>query len=325
VGFNAVASTIGGGGANIIHSNAQYAAIPGGRFNQVGASASHAFAAGRRARADHAGAFVWADTQDADFASTATNQFLIRASGGIGINTNNPGGAALAVNGAASISSSSQTPLAVTGSGTGGTWQNLANTSTDGRNWSFISTGSGNGEGAGNLLFRDTTANAVRMVILTNGNVGIGTTAPTNKLHVIGNVSATSFVTTSDRSAKENFAVVDVHGVLEKVVALPLTRWTFKGLEDGEHLGPMAQDFKAAFGLGNTATGIATVDADGVALAAIQGLNEKVEARSLDSEVRIQKLTEKLNHRDAEIAELKQTVAELKSLMETLLKSGGGQ
>ncbi|MEO8740656.1 MAG: hypothetical protein ABI537_13275, partial [Casimicrobiaceae bacterium] len=42
------------------------------------------------------------------------------------------------------------------------------------------------------------------------------------------------------------------------------------------HMGPMAQDFRAAFGLGETDTGISTVDADGVALAAIQGLNQKL-------------------------------------------------
>ena len=46
------------------------------------------------------------------------------------------------------------------------------------------------------------------------------------------------------------------------------------------HLGPMAQDFKAAFAIGESDKGITTVDADGVALAAIQGLNQKVEAQN---------------------------------------------
>jgi hypothetical protein len=48
-------------------------------------------AAGRRAKANHDGAFVWADNTDADFASTAANQFLIRAAGGVGIGTTAPG------------------------------------------------------------------------------------------------------------------------------------------------------------------------------------------------------------------------------------------
>lgn len=78
---------IGGGVQNTIQPNGQYGTIPGGRNNSA---ANDAFAAGRRAKANHTGAFVWADSTDADFASTANNQFLVRATGGIGINTNNP-------------------------------------------------------------------------------------------------------------------------------------------------------------------------------------------------------------------------------------------
>ncbi len=48
-------------------------------------------------------------------------------------------------------------------------------------------------------------------------------------------------------------------------------------------MGPMAQDFRAAFGLGVNDTSIVTVDADGVALAAIQGLNERVVALEVDN------------------------------------------
>jgi hypothetical protein len=70
----------------------------------------------------------------------------------------------------------------------------------------------------------------------------------------------------------------------------------------------MAQDFHAAFGLGESDRTITTVDADGVALAAIQGLNEKVEVRSQKGEVSIQKL-------EAENAELRRSLAELKELV----------
>jgi len=49
----------------------------------------------------HLGTFVWADSTNADFASTGVNQFLIRVSGGVGIGTNNPLGFQLAVNGTA--------------------------------------------------------------------------------------------------------------------------------------------------------------------------------------------------------------------------------
>lgn len=92
-------STVGGGYSNMIGNSAYYATIPGGRQNRIGTSADYAFAAGRRAQANHDGAFVWADHTDADFASTANDQFLIRASGGVGIGTTNPGPGTLTLNG----------------------------------------------------------------------------------------------------------------------------------------------------------------------------------------------------------------------------------
>ena len=191
-----------------------YATVPGGDQNLAG---TNSLAAGHRAKANHDGTFVWADSNVSDFASTGNDQFLIRASGGVGIGTNNP----------------SQT------------------------------------------------------------------------LHVIGNILATGTVNgTSDRNAKENFTAVNP----------PATCWTKWRLcrspngtiknETRRHIGPMAQDFYAAFSVGMDDKHIATVDADGVALAAIQRLN--------------QKLTEELNRRDAENAELKQTVNELKELVKAM-------
>jgi hypothetical protein len=90
--------TIGGGYDNTIRPNADYATIPGGWGNEAGGLAS--FAAGNFAHALHDGTFVWADWSGygQDFASTGPNQFLIRASGGVGINLNNPQ-ATLHVNG----------------------------------------------------------------------------------------------------------------------------------------------------------------------------------------------------------------------------------
>jgi hypothetical protein len=97
IGLNADRGVIAGGDESQIAPNVGFGTIPGGQRNFVGGS--YGFAAGRRAKANHAGAFVWADSTDADFASSGTNQFLVRAGGGVGINTNNPNGAALAVNG----------------------------------------------------------------------------------------------------------------------------------------------------------------------------------------------------------------------------------
>lgn len=79
----------------------------------------------------------------------------------------------------------------------------------------------------------------------------------------------------SDRNAKENFSAVAPREVLDKVVALPVTTWNMKAQDPSiRHMGPMAQDFRAAFGLGTDERYIGAADADGVALAAIQGLYE---------------------------------------------------
>ncbi len=90
-------STIGGGGGNVASGTS--ATVPGGQSNEAGGRNS--FAAGRRAKAENNGTFVWADDTSADFTSTGLNQFLIRAGGGVGINTNNPGSFDLAVDGTA--------------------------------------------------------------------------------------------------------------------------------------------------------------------------------------------------------------------------------
>ena len=85
----------------------------------------------------------------------------------------------------------------------------------------------------------------------------------------------------SDRNGKHAIEPVDVADVLDKVVAMPVATWAWKN-EPGarRHMGPMAQDFHRAFGLGSSDREIVTVDADGVALAAIQGLNAKLEVQA---------------------------------------------
>ena len=90
---------LGGGIGNM--ASGSFATIPGGASNTA---TQNAFAAGTRAKATKTGAFVWADAStNIDFFSTSNNQFLIRAQGGVGINTNNPGTNKLLVNGPARI------------------------------------------------------------------------------------------------------------------------------------------------------------------------------------------------------------------------------
>lgn len=91
------------------------------------------------------------------------------------------------------------------------------------------------------------------------------------------------WVNGSDRNSKEDFEPIDRHDILARLVHLPITQWRFKGEEETvQHLGPVAQDFHAAFGLGDSDRYIGTLDASGVALAAIQGLFEIVSEREGD-------------------------------------------
>lgn len=80
-------AVIGGGWYNT--ASGQNATVPGGNGNR--ASGNYSMAAGRRANASHAGAFVWADATDADFSSSAANEFAVRAAGGVRFVTSGAG------------------------------------------------------------------------------------------------------------------------------------------------------------------------------------------------------------------------------------------
>lgn len=113
-----------------------------------------------------------------------------------------------------------------------------------------------------------------------------------------GSLTATAFNQSSDRGLKEKFAATDSREILERVAGLPITSWNFKGEAGTRHIGPMAQDFYAAFNVGTDNKHIGVVDVGGVTLAAIQGLNEVVEekdAKIKDLERRLDKIETQLN------------------------------
>jgi len=86
------------------------------------------------------------------------------------------------------------------------------------------------------------------------------------------------WINNSNRSLKENFRKLNNRELLDKISQLPITEWNFITEPDTiKHIGPMAQDFYDAFGLGNTHEGIATMDETGVALAGVKALLEKIE------------------------------------------------
>ena len=223
---NADYSVIAGGQNNLIGTNAQYAAIPGGQNNA--ATGSYSFAAGRRAKAIHDGAFVWADSTAADFSSTIANEFRVRARGGVVLD-------------------------------------------------------------AGTKDIEFTTSG----FITWNGSIIHGAQ--------------------SDRNVKKNKQPVDTVEVVEKLAAIPVESWNYKRESDDEvpHMGPYAQDFKRAFYPGRDDKQITWLEFHGVELAAIQGLNKKLE--------------NKLKEKDEELSEMRRELDSLKELVKAMQKSGGAQ
>jgi len=129
-----------------------------------------------------------------------------------------------------------------------------------------------------------------------------------------------TWVSHSDRNIKENFAAVDARSILDQVVKLPIRQWNY--IAEGanvRHLGPVSQDFHAAFGLGANDHTIAVVDADGVALAAIQALHELVQQKEARIDALEKELASQRRQRNADHFEL----VELRRTLETLLGKPG--
>jgi hypothetical protein len=143
----------------------------------------------------------------------------------------------------------------------------------------------------------------VRLVLGIDGGTGV----PTWTCSV---ANGGSWACSSDRNQKQNLRQLDGQAVLAQLATMPIYAWNPKG-ENAHlrHFGPTAQDFYAAFGLGDSELRIGQQDADGVALAAIQGLNAKLEARLAEKELEIAEL------RDAHSREL----AELRGAVEVLM------
>jgi hypothetical protein len=220
-------STVAGGYANT--AGGLYSIVAGGISNV--ASADYTFAAGRRAQASTTGSFIWADSQDFDFAPSVDNFFGVRATGGVGL-----------------------------------------------------------------TIAIDPTTGSVTQFC--------------NLLPPIASWSCTS-----DRDAKENFIPADGKDILQRLVAMPLFSWNFKGADPTiRSLGPTAQDFYEAFGLGRNDKSIANVNLEGVALAAVQGLNAKVNEQSTLLHRQQAEQAATIQEQQREIAELREQLQHTMSL-----------
>lgn len=112
----------------------------------------------------------------------------------------------------------------------------------------------------------------------------------------------------SDRNRKQHFAAVDGEALLARLRALPVTTWSYKTQDDGiRHMGPMAQDFYAAFGLGEDSLLINSVDIDGVVMAGVQALEARTAQLHAENEAlraELAALRALLDERDVAVAAL---------------------
>jgi len=150
----------------------------------------------------------------------------------------------------------------------------------------------------------DDTSDASRWSISNSGSSFVvnnqGVAGVELTLSNAGNLIISGTLTqNSDRDTKTDILAVDSGSILAKVNSLPIATWRKHG-EDATHIGPMAQDFAAAFGLGEDERRIAPLDVAGVSLAAVQALHQEASAR------------------DAEIAKLKEQNTELEKRLADL-------
>jgi len=208
-----------------------------------------------------------------------------------------------------------------------GTWLDLRNTSTGGTNWTIISTGSGNGEGAGKLMFdvgpsAGTVSQEGTVVFQANGNVGIGTVSPNFLLEVNGTAGKPgggSWSTSSDARLKKN--VRTLAGALDKLLALRGVSFEYIDPEkihelSGERMGLIAQEVEKVFPdwVETGPNGYKRVTVRGLEALVVEAL------RQLRAEQESQ-LAALKREKDTEIQELKQSLSALTAKVNRL--SGG--
>jgi hypothetical protein len=88
----------------------------------------------------------------------------------------------------------------------------------------------------------------------------------------------------SDRNIKHGFASVEPEEVLARLAALEISTWSYDDEPGVRHMGPMAQDFSAAFELGASDRRIEVIDMNGVSTAALQALHARTERLARDNE-----------------------------------------
>ena len=257
-------SVISGGGVNTIGANADYSVIGGGLFNQIQATAYYGTIAGGTD-------------------NTIYGNYLGQSIGGGQYNTNNgqyatiPGGYKNSATGNYSFAAGVNAHAVNAGSFV---W---ADSYVAGNPFNSTADNQVSFRCNGGVLFTSGSGASYQTVSWTPGNA--------------------SWSFSSDRNLKEKLSAVDAQSVLERIDQLPIVEWNYKGYSQ-RHIGPIAQDFHSLFPFNGNDKMLNDADLHGVELAAIKGLNQKVD--------------EQMKAKDAAIQQLQETVAQLKELVNKL-------
>ncbi|HZY42592.1 MAG TPA: tail fiber domain-containing protein, partial [Anaerolineae bacterium] len=269
------ASTIGGGFGNYLSPDAGYGVIGGGQQNSITATPGSNLGIPTIGGGFNNKVTLGGGTVGGGNSNTASN-FDATVAGG---NGNTASGGASMVPGGASNLAQGSTSFAA-----GYRARSLNNgcfTWADSNNFDYVC-------GTNNAF----TARATGGVYFVTAIDGAGN--PTAGIQLSGGGNAWSPL--SDRNSKANFSSIDAREIVEKLAQIPISTWNYKTQDAAiRHIGPMAQDFAAAFNVGEDDKHITTIDADGVSLAAIQGLYQIVQEK------------------DHRISQLENDVAKLKS------------
>ena len=124
---------------------------------------------------------------------------------------------------------------------------------------------------------------------------------------------ASGWLCSSDRNLKTDIKPINPLAILQRVAAMPVSSWSMKAMPGRKQIGPMAQDFFAAFHLGDTDTMISTTDAQGVALAAIQGLNQLMQEKDIEMKKLAQEKDAELRKQGSRIKLLEDALATIQT------------
>ena len=327
-----VGATVGGGALNTIQTKANNATISGGAGNIIQTNAYNATISGGSGNSIQSDS-AWGSISGG-FDNTIESGVFFATIGGGENNTIHTNALGATVAGGSSSTIDSSGSYATIGGGSlntiqsnaqwstiGGGWDNTILTDaqkstipggehcTAAGNYSFAAGRHANAKHNGAFVWADSSgffdfpsSQTNEFAVRATGGVRFVSGVDSNGVPVAGvalPAGSGSWSSLSDRNAKTNFAPVNSRELLDRLAQLPIQTWNYKSQRESvRHIGPMAQDFHAAFAVGEDDRHIATVDEAGVALAAIQRLIQKVEQKETEItelKQRLEKLEQRMN------------------------------